>query len=69
MNGLPNAAERERLLSAARLTVRALEALPVLTPCAQCAEFRDGYCERWKASVPPENQAAGCAEWCEPIPF
>ena len=65
---LPNAAERTRLIQAAERTLAHLKALPELTPCTQCAEFRDGYCARWKANVPPDAQEAGCVEWFE-VPF
>jgi len=65
----PNKAERARLIEAARLTVAALEALPILTPCADCLNFMDGHCSRWDAPVPEEARVAGCGEWQEQIPF
>lgn len=64
-----NPNEKARLIQAAQTTLAALQELPVTTPCDQCAEFRDGYCERWKADVPPEARETGCSEWVEPIPF
>lgn len=65
----PNKAERARLIHHAQMTLRALEALPALTPCAECLEFDAGFCRRWKAQVPPEAQPAGCDQWQEQIPF
>ncbi len=66
---LPNAAQRERLIQSARLTLQHLEALPILTPCSSCAELLDGFCRHWQQAVPPEHIESGCAEWAEPIPF
>lgn len=65
----PNKAERERMIHHAQQAARALEALPVLTPCAECLHFDAGYCMRWKAPVPEDARAAGCGEWDEQIPF
>lgn len=49
--------------------IASILAIPVQTPCNECAAFRAGWCQHWKSSVPPENQAAGCSEWSEQIPF
>ena len=65
----PNANEREYLIRSARQALLALEALPVLTPCPECDLYRNGWCERWKAAIPPDAQPDGCAEWVETIPF
>ena len=65
----PNKAERERLIHHAQMTLRALEALPALTPCAECLHYNQGHCQRWNAAVPEEARAAGCSEWDEHIPF
>ena len=51
-------------------TTVALQSLPTLTPCAECVEFRDGWCGRWKQQVPESARPDGCANWLEDdIPF
>ena len=65
----PNLSERTRLIEAARATVVALEALPILTPCQECGEFQHGFCLRWQDTVPDDTRDSGCSEWCEQIPF
>ena len=45
-----------------------LEALPIVTPCAECVEFSDGYCNQHKANVPPDFQSKGCPQFTE-VPF
>lgn len=65
----PNKAERARLVKEAERMVEIMKSYPILTPCSECVAFRDGWCQHWKASVPPEHQARGCGEWSEQIPF
>lgn len=65
----PNKAERERLIQNAKVMLRALEGLPILTPCVDCINFLDGHCSRWNSPVPEEAREAGCGEWAETIPF
>ena len=63
----PERATMEKALADALAIVRAL---PTVTPCDRCAHFLTGAnCDYWKAHVPEEARAAGCAEWAEPIPF
>ena len=66
---LPTKWERLGLIQAARQTLKHLEALPVLTPCAGCAEFLSGYCRRWQDTVPIERREAGCDQFADEIPF
>ena len=45
-----------------------LQALPIVTPCAECVEFSHGFCNQYQANVPPEFQANGCPQFSE-VPF
>ena len=65
----PNKAERARMIDNMRAALRAIEALPPLTPCAECLHFDNGHCARWAAAVPEDARSLGCAEWEEQIPF
>lgn len=66
---LPTKWERLRLIRGAELTLAALNNLPVLTPCTQCAEYLDGFCRHWQQAVPDDFRNKGCDEFCEPVPF
>lgn len=65
----PNKAERARMIRNMRAALQAIEALPMLTPCAECLHFDNGHCARWAAIVPEDAQPLGCSEWEEQIPF
>lgn len=54
--------------------IEMIQALPTVTPCAECdffdAQTSGGYCRKFEAAVPEENQAdARCPEWVPLLPF
>lgn len=63
--------EKQRRLNVLRFVISDLERTPAVTPCSLCGEFNkdNGYCSRWKVSVPESEREKGCDQWCEPIPF
>lgn len=62
-------AQRDRDIARLREAIHALERMPVVTPCAECENFRAGFCTQWSATVPAEAQASGCEQWQEAVPF
>lgn len=66
-------AQRDRAIEQLQVAIRVVQAAPVVTPCGECMYFDSfnggGMCERWKAVVPVEHRAAGCASWAEGVPF
>lgn len=54
--------------------IEAIEAMSTVTPCVRCDFFdagtEGGYCRKFEAAVPEENQAdAHCPEWVPLLPF
>lgn len=66
-----NPNEKAEWLKTLRRAVAIVEALPAVTPCAQCDHFdaASGHCGRWEAAVPTDAQPVGCDQWVEDIPF
>lgn len=47
-----------------------IDQIPAATPCSACDHFAAGdRCSVWKATVPPEAQAAGCEQFEDEVPF
>lgn len=64
-------AMRDRKIAALRDAIAVFEAMPVVTPCAECEWFAadSGRCGRWNTIVPEANRADGCPQWQEGVPF
>lgn len=64
-------AQKARALNGLREAMAAVEALPTVTPCALCENFRhgDAHCSVYRMPVPEAAQPEGCAAWVEDVPF
>lgn len=67
---IPTPPEKEEMIRAAKKMLEFAESLPTATPCTRCDHFRKiFYCGRYEQDIPKENQAQGCQEWIDEIPF
>ena len=60
--------QKQNQIKALNQALLIVESLPTSTPCAACVEYSAGYCNQFRANVPPEFQAKGCGDFVE-VPF
>jgi hypothetical protein len=60
--------QKQNQIKSLQHAIQILEGIPTSTPCAACVEFSAGFCNQFRANVPPDFQVQGCVDFAE-VPF